>query len=132
MSAKIPEISKLDKHHIRGLRICFKVQGKINDDELFTLGNISNLENRRKVHLRNYMFRNKNKCAPIEDDVILTRSNSGPTFNVIKPNCEYFKRNVYYNGAVEWNSLDADIRNLPDIHKFKRMQKSWFLHTYLE
>ena len=132
MSAKIPEVEKLDRLHIRGLRICFKIQGKIEEKDLFTMGNISNLNNRRKVHIRNYMYRNKYKCVTKEDDVIVTRGNAGPTFNVIKPNCETYKRNVYYSGAIEWNNLDADVRNLPDIQKFKRLQKSWLLKTYLD
>ena len=33
MSSNSPEIRKLDKNHIRGLRISFKVQGKIEDDD---------------------------------------------------------------------------------------------------
>ena len=43
------------------------------------------------------------------------------TFNVIKPNCESFKRNVYYSGGVEWDSLDSEVRNLYKIHAFKRI-----------
>ena len=60
MSANIQEIKKLDKLHIRGLRICFKTQGRNDDIELFNLANISNLSNRRKNHLRNYMFKKIN------------------------------------------------------------------------
>ena len=37
MSTNITEISKLDKNHIRGLRIGFKTQGKIEDNDLFNL-----------------------------------------------------------------------------------------------
>ena len=132
MSATFPEIKKLDKNHIRGLRIGFKIQGKIDDVDLFNLANISNLSNRRKVHLRNFMYKNKKKCTIKEENRIVTRSNSGPTFNVKKPNCETFKRNVYYIGANEWNSLDADVRNLEHYYQFKRIQKSWLLKTYLD
>ena len=73
------------------------------------------------MHLRNYMFKNKDKCTTKHDNLITTRENSGPTFEVIKPNCESYKRNVHYTGAVEWNSLNAEIRNLKDYHMFKRM-----------
>ena len=119
MSTNYPEIRKLDKNHIRGLSIGFKIQGKIEDNDLFNLANISNLSNRRKVHLRNVMYRNKKKCNIREEESIVTRSSSGPTFNVTKPNCETFKRNVYYIGANEWNSLDADVRNLEHFYQFK-------------
>ena len=132
MSANIPEIKKLDKKHIRGLRIGLKTQGKIDDNDLFNLANISNLMNRRKVHSRNFMYKKKNDCIIKEENVIVTRSTSGPTFEVTKPNCESFKRNVYYNGAIEWNNLDADIRKLEHFYQFKRIQKSWLLNTYLD
>ena len=36
-----------------------------------------------------------------------------------------------YVGANEWNSLDADIRNIVDITEFKRIQKSLLLNTFL-
>ena len=121
----------MDKQHFRGLRICLKTQGRTDKNEILNQAKISNLENRRKVHLRNFMFRNKHKCIENTDDVISTREKSGPTFNVIKPNCESFKRNIYYSGAVEWNSLNADFRNLKEFYKFKRIQKSWLLNTYV-
>ena len=130
MSSNIPEIKKLDRKHIRGLRISFRIQGKIEENDLFSLANISNLENRRKVHLRNFMYRNKEKCIIKNENCIETRCNSGPTFKVDKPNCETFKRNVYYAGAIEWNNLDAEVRKLEHYYQFKRIQKSWLLKTY--
>ena len=98
------------------------------------MGKISNLENRRTVHLRNYMFKNKSKCInnTTKEKLIITRENAGPKFQVAKPNCEAYKRNVLYTGAVDWNSLDAEKRNIKSYHEFKRMQKSWLLKTYLE
>ena len=124
MSTNNPEVGKLDKNHIRGLRIGFKIQGKIEENDLFMLAKISNLKNRRKVHLRNFMYRNKKKCIVKEENNIVTRGNSGPMFKVTKPNCESFKRNVYYNGAIEWNNLHAEVRKLEHFYQFKRLQKS--------
>ena len=37
-----------------------------------------------------------------------------------------------YAGAIEWNNLDADIRNIDDIVKFKRIQKALMLNTFLD
>ena len=129
MAANIPEIKKIDKLHIRGLRICFKIQGKIEDKELFNRANISNLTNRRKVHLRNYMFKNKSKCETKPENFIGTRENSGPTFNVVKPNSEVYKRNVYYSGCIKWNQLNSEDRNIDEFFRFKRIQKGWLLNT---
>ena len=131
METNCTEIRKLDKNHIRGLRIGYKIQGKIEDKDLYKMANISNLGNRRKVHLRSFMYRNRKKCINTEDNIIVTRGNSGPMFEVKKPNSEAFKRNIYYAGAVEWNNLDADVRKLEHFYQFKRIQKSWLLNTYL-
>ena len=37
-----------------------------------------------------------------------------------------------YAGALEWNNLDSELRNIDDIVKFKRFQKSWMLKTFLD
>ena len=37
-----------------------------------------------------------------------------------------------YAGALEWNNLEADIRNIEDIDKFKRNQKVWMLNSFLD
>ena len=84
METNCAEIRKLDKNHIRGLRISFKTQGKIEDNDFFKMANISNLKNRRKVHLRNFMFRNKRKCVIEDKNSIVTRGNAGPTFEIKK------------------------------------------------
>ena len=129
-NANIPNVKKLDKLHIRGLIICFKIQGIIDDMDLYNLAKVSNLLSRRTVHLRNYMFKNKNKCEKKLDNTIVTRKNAGPTFKVLKPNNEVYKRNVYYSGAIEWNKLDAEDRNVNEFFIFKRSQKAWLLNTY--
>ena len=105
MYSNITEIRKLDNQHIRGKRICFKIQGKIDNVELYNLANVSDLLSRGKIHLRNVMFRNKDKCEPKPENAIVTRENSGPTFKVSKPNNEVYKRTVFYSGAIEWNKL---------------------------
>ena len=132
MSSNIPELKRLGKYHIRGLRICQKTQGKIEEKDLYKECKISNLENRRTVHLRNFMFKNKKKCIESQENIIVTRENAGPKFNVLKPNCESYKRNVYYAGAIEWNGLAAERRNVKNIQDFKRFEKSWLLNTYLD
>ena len=126
----IQTLKKLDRAHLRGLRICLKVQGKVEDVDIYNMGNISSLENRRNiVHSKNYMYKNKNKCI-VSKEGIITRAKQGPLFNIIKPNCKSYKRSIYYSGASDWNNLDPALRNLDNIFLFKRSQKSWLLNTY--
>ena len=75
--------------------------------------------------IENYMVDNSNLN-------ISTRLNDGPVFKVTHPNSEPIKRNVMYAGALEWNNLDSDIRNIDDMVKFKRYQKSWMLNIFLD
>ena len=79
-----------------------------------------------------YQKKNKNRCIKPQENIVVTREKSGPKFNVLKPDCESYKRNVYYAGANDWNSLDAERRKIKNYQEFKRFQKSWLLNTYLD
>ena len=56
MYSNNPDLKKLDRAHISGLRICLRIQGEMNDVDIFNLGNISSLKNRRIVHSMNFMY----------------------------------------------------------------------------
>ena len=111
------------------MRICLDNGYNIDEDDLYINCKISALENRRKVHTRNYLYNKKKYCENVEN--INTRLHDGPVFKVIHPNIETVKRSIWYGGSIEWNSLDADIRNIENHIQFKRVQKSWMLNTYL-
>ena len=79
------------------------------------------------------MFNRKHLCdIGNDDDVdkICTRSNSGPLFHINKPSCESYRRNICYSGAIEWNNLNADVRNSENIFTFKKIKKNWLTNTY--
>ena len=130
------ELQKLDRHHKRGMKISIINSHLLNDDELHKKCNLSELDIRRRVHLRNYMYKIKgidaNMVVNIEENNINTRLHDGPVFKVTHPNSEPIKRSVMYAGAVDWNNLDAEIRNIDDIVKFKRVQKTWMLNSFIE
>ena len=46
-----------------------------------------------------------------------------------RPLNETYKRHIYYNGALRWNELAVNIRNLRDYNIFKSKQKEWMLRT---
>ena len=115
-------LNKMDRLHKRGLKISTKTLTHVSDVELFNYCNISNLGNRRIVHLRNFLFNRKHLCENVDDTEynICTRSKSGPHFYVNKPNCEAYKRSICYSGSIEWNNLNSDIRNLDNKIEFKK------------
>ena len=129
------ELQKLNRQHIRGMKISLNGGYLFDEHELFIKCNLSDLNARRQVHLRNFMFKSKcndNMLVDNETIQVNTRLHDGPVFKVTHPNSEPIKRSVMYSGALEWNNLDADIRNIKDITSFKRNQKSWMLNTFLD
>ena len=38
---------------------------------------------------------------------------------LIKPSCEKYKNNVFYNGAITWNNLPANARNIQTYEKIQ-------------
>ena len=66
---------------------------------------------------------NENHLNISNDMHVNTRLHDGPVFNVTHPNSEPIKRSVMYAGALEWKSLESDIRNIKDSVSFKRNKK---------
>ena len=120
---------KMDRQHIRGMRTCLNNGFNLDENELFVNCKVANLENRRKVHVRNFMFTKRYLCDENANN-INTRLHDGPVFKIPHPNGEAIKRNPWYGGSLEWNNLDAELRNIKDKFQFKRIQKSWMLNTY--
>ena len=52
-----------------------------------------------------------------------------PVFWYYKPNNEKAKQNVMYRGALEWNTLSANDRNL-EYTEFKLLQKREIVNIY--
>ena len=107
----------------------------LDESELYIKCNLSNLKTRRQVYLRNYQFKIKDNDSKLVDNYkvhINTRLPDGPVSKVTHPNSEPIKRSVMYSGPLEWNTLDADIRNIKDIVNFKRIKKAWMLNTFLD
>ena len=126
------ELRKLNRHHIRGINICISNRNIVNEN---CNCNLAEMDIRRRVHLRNFMCKIKNVKNNMVNNIgnnINTRLHDGPVFKVIHPNSEPIKRNVMYAGAVDWNNLDADVRNIDDLIKFKRVQKSWMFNSFLD
>ena len=127
------ELQKLNRHHQRGMKISVNGGYQLEEDELYIKCKLSKLEIRRKVHLRNFMFKMKKKNCNLVDNTgmpVHTRLHDGPVFKVTHPNSDLIKRSVMYSGALEWNNLDSEIRNIDDIVLFKRKQKFWMLESF--
>ena len=82
--------------------------------KIYNMCKLSDLDIRRHVHLRNYMFNNRSKYIK-EKHIVNTRLHDGPVLEIPKPNNDLIKKRVIYSGALDWNNLDADTRNIKEL-----------------
>ena len=94
MFSKACELKKLDTLHKRGMKISISNSNNLEENDLFNICKLSNLDTRRHVHLRNYMFNNQFKYFK-NKHYINTRLYDGPVFEVTKPNNDIIKKKCY-------------------------------------
>ena len=90
---------------------------------------VAKLHVRRIVHLRMFMFKQKENEQIVNRRNINTRAHDAVLFNTERPQNEKYKRNIYYNGALRWNELIVEDRNIVMYKSFKEKQKKWMLST---
>ena len=75
------------------------------------------------------MFKRKDNIDIIDnkDNIIMTRSMTSKKCIVKKPNLEAYKRSINYSGAVNWNNLPNDLKNIDIFEIFKFNQKKEML-----
>ena len=121
--ARQSDLDKLQRVQNKSLKICLLANSKTDTDFVHTHARTPKLCNRRKVHLRNFMFTQKRLLHLLDAKQVCTRARDAPLFKVATPNCEAYKRSVSYNGATEWNNLSVDMRNVDLLLPFKYHQK---------
>ena len=89
---------------------------------------IASLKNRRHAHLLLLMYKLKEKERMLKKLLDRLVCIWLLFFWHYKPNNEKARKNVIYRGAIEWNSLLADTRNM-ELKDFKNMQKRELLQT---
>ena len=129
--ARQGDLDKLQRVQNKGLKICMSANIRTDTNYVHSQTKVPKLHNRRKVHLRNFMFQRKINEALLDVIEVRTRARDAPLFTNNFPNNEAYKRSVLYNGATEWNSLSVDIRNVDHILPFKNLQKQWLQTTIM-
>ena len=92
-------------------------------DALHVLTACPKLQDRRRAHVNIFMYKRTARADLIDNREIRTRAHDAPLFKVKVPKKESYKRAVEYFGAVQWNSLPVDVRNIQNIETFKHDQK---------
>ena len=123
MNANSIQVKKLQTLQNRALKICHTIQN-IPTNILHQSAQIPKLIPRRESHLRNFMFKNRSNPNIINVRNVRNRLHDAPVFTTKKPNCEKYKANVFYIGAMSWNQLPVHIRNTETYDLFKNIQKN--------
>ena len=120
-------LNKILKLFKQGLRTCTRNRNPLVTDEieLQKVCTICDLKIRRKVHLRNFMYRQQNNIDLINRRNIRTRLHDAIVFKLYKPSSEKCRQNVIYRGALEWNKLNKEQRLLANFKSFKSGQKKF-------
>ena len=105
-------LGKIDKLFYRGLRIFMGNELAYNKEDLGIDCKISTLTERRHLHLRLFMHKQSRNNDLSKSCYIATRLHNAPLFWQYKPVNEKVSLNILYRGALLWNSVPANIRNL--------------------
>ena len=127
--ARQVDLDKLQRLQNKGLKICMSVNIRTDTDYVHSHTKVPKLSNRRKVHLRNFMFQRKTNETLLDTIEVRTRARDAPLFKTNFPRYEAYKRSVLYNGAAEWNSLTVDVRNVDQFLPFIYIQRQWLMST---
>ena len=125
-------LEKLQRLQNRCLKICMGLDAKFNTNALHRLAKCPKLSNRREAHVHNFMFKRTARVNLIDNRNIQTRAHDALLFKVKIPKNETYKRSVEYSGAVKWNALPANIREIDNYPQFKHSQKVIFENSIVE
>ena len=124
------DLEKLQRLQNRCLKTCLLVNNRTDTDYIHSVTKIAKLEFRRKIHLRNFMYlQSKNNCL-LDVKSVNTRLRDAPLFKIKIANVMAYERSVQHNGALEWNNLPIDVRNVDQYLSFKLNQLKWLHATY--
>ena len=119
-------LGKIDKLFYRGLRICMGNDIIYTKEDLCSECNINTLSKRRDLHLLLYMHKQNINIELLKPCNINTRLHNAPVFWQYKPSNEKARLNVMYRGALLWNGLPAEKRNM-EYKDFKNCLKNELL-----
>ena len=121
-------VNDLQKIQNRILRICTQKDHYTSNLQLHQICKINKLKDRRRMHLKLFMFKQKSNITIVNNRQVRTRAHDAILFTTIKPNNEKYKRNAFYKGAIVWNDLPVVERNIQEYAKFKNVQKKNLLN----
>ena len=125
IGANKSKLAKMQRLQNRGLKMCLSAGYRTSTNEIHHRVKLPLLEDRRTTHLRNFMFRRSRIPKYLDISRRPTRQRDAPTCKIEKSSNVTYGRSVLHKGAVEWNSLEVNVRNIDSYVQFKKEQKRW-------
>ena len=116
-------LDKLQRLQNRFLKICKLLNIRHDTEHLHVITKTPKLRVRRECHINNFMYSRLSREDLLDGHNIRTRAHDVPLFDVKVPKIKTYKRAVEYAGAVRWNSLPAEVRNIQSFPAFKQKQR---------
>ena len=114
---------KLQKLQNRALKLCLGHNARYNTDIPNAEAEVAKLEPRRTCHIVNFIYhRSHIPCYVRTVDRQLRRFDA-PIMTEIASNDSSFSRSVLHQGALHWNGLPVNERNIDNYETFKGVQK---------
>ena len=105
-------LKRLQDRQEKALKICYKLHGNPDEDNMHLSANLAFLDKRRNAHILNFMYKRKDHEAYLDDRALPTRAFQAPKFIVPKYNIKQFTQSLLYKGSTIWNQLPNDIKNI--------------------
>ena len=121
-NAKYPD--KMQRSQNKALKICLKQDMRTHTVNIHNDANINYLVHRRYSHACVEGYKRAKKVRYRKNTVVNTRLCGGPVLLSKLPHTEAYKRSMEYYISVIWNSLDAELRNIPSLSQFKLSLKN--------
>ena len=124
-------LAKIQDRQTKALKICFKLHGNQDENDLHARANLAILEKRRNSHILNFMYKRKENPVYLDQKNLQTRAYQAPKFIVPNFNIIQFKNSILYKGSSMWNELHNETKNIPTYLAFKEktkiLSKQWDL-----
>ena len=112
-------LKKIQTLQNRCLRICQYKNYHITVKNLHELCTVSMLKERRIMHLKLFMFKQKSNKEIVNTRLVHTRAHDALLFTTIRPKSEKYKINVYYQGTLIWNAMNVHERSIETYTELK-------------
>ena len=117
-------LHKLQTLQNRCLRTCTYKNYHIAVTDLHEICSVRLLKLRRIMHLKLFMFKQKGNNEIVNNRQVFTRLHDATLFVTNRPNSEKYKINVFYKGALIWNSMTVQERSIETYEELKRYLKN--------